>query len=137
MFLLKWVIDARRHVNKMCMAGGIPSVESGTAGYLGQVQPLLKVRLYTSRVCMFLRVCLLEQYDVRTLPRDYEREMLLYRLSCSSALRDIVYSRRKKHGTTTPFSNVFRAAVLNVRVSSNTRASSWTQSVVVCDNANM
>ena len=35
--------DARRHVNKMCMAGDIPLVESGTAGYLGQVQPLLKV----------------------------------------------------------------------------------------------
>jgi ubiquitin-like 1-activating enzyme E1 B len=35
--------DARRHVNKMCMAGNIPLVESGTAGYLGQVQPLLKV----------------------------------------------------------------------------------------------
>ncbi|THH14856.1 hypothetical protein EW146_g5545 [Bondarzewia mesenterica] len=35
-------LDARRHVNKMCMAGGIPLVESGTAGYLGQVQPLLK-----------------------------------------------------------------------------------------------
>jgi ubiquitin-like 1-activating enzyme E1 B len=36
-------LDARRHVNKMCMAGSIPLVESGTAGYLGQVQPLLKV----------------------------------------------------------------------------------------------
>ena len=35
--------DARRHVNKMCIAGNIPLVESGTAGYLGQVQPLLKV----------------------------------------------------------------------------------------------
>jgi ubiquitin-like 1-activating enzyme E1 B len=27
----------------MCMAAGVPLVESGTAGYLGQVQPLLKV----------------------------------------------------------------------------------------------
>jgi ubiquitin-like 1-activating enzyme E1 B len=35
--------DARRHVNKMCMAAQVPLVESGTAGYLGQVQPLLKV----------------------------------------------------------------------------------------------
>ncbi|KAK7055294.1 hypothetical protein R3P38DRAFT_2846239 [Favolaschia claudopus] len=35
-------LDARRHVNKMCMAAQIPLVESGTAGYLGQVQPLLK-----------------------------------------------------------------------------------------------
>ncbi|KIJ64071.1 hypothetical protein HYDPIDRAFT_91418 [Hydnomerulius pinastri MD-312] len=35
-------LEARRHVNKMCMAAGIPLVESGTAGYLGQVQPVLK-----------------------------------------------------------------------------------------------
>ncbi|KAJ3773508.1 hypothetical protein FB446DRAFT_764400 [Lentinula raphanica] len=35
-------LDARRHVNKMCMAAGVPLVESGTAGYLGQVQPLVK-----------------------------------------------------------------------------------------------
>ncbi|KAF5339556.1 hypothetical protein D9611_011489 [Ephemerocybe angulata] len=37
-------LDARRHVNRMCMAGNVPLVESGTAGYLGQVQPLLKDR---------------------------------------------------------------------------------------------
>ncbi|KZS89093.1 hypothetical protein SISNIDRAFT_417318 [Sistotremastrum niveocremeum HHB9708] len=35
-------LDARRHVNKMCLAANVPLVESGTAGYLGQVQPLLK-----------------------------------------------------------------------------------------------
>ncbi|KAF8418651.1 hypothetical protein L210DRAFT_3578816 [Boletus edulis BED1] len=35
-------LDARRHVSKMCIAAGILLVESGTAGYLGQVQPLLK-----------------------------------------------------------------------------------------------
>jgi ubiquitin-like 1-activating enzyme E1 B len=29
--------DARRHVNRLCLAAGIPLVESGTAGYLGQV----------------------------------------------------------------------------------------------------
>ncbi|QRW21041.1 Uba2 [Rhizoctonia solani] len=28
-------LDARRHVNKMCIAAGIPLIESGTAGYLG------------------------------------------------------------------------------------------------------
>jgi hypothetical protein len=27
------------------MAANIPLIESGTAGYLGQVQPLIKVRL--------------------------------------------------------------------------------------------
>jgi len=36
-------LDARRHVNKMCMAANVPLVESGTAGYLGQVQPITKV----------------------------------------------------------------------------------------------
>ncbi|KAG9029401.1 E1 ubiquitin-activating protein uba2 [Tulasnella sp. JGI-2019a] len=35
-------LDARRHVNKMCMAADVPLIESGTAGYLGQVQPIIK-----------------------------------------------------------------------------------------------
>lgn len=39
-------LDARRHVNRMCVAAQVPLVESGTAGYLGQVQPILKVRVY-------------------------------------------------------------------------------------------
>ena len=30
-------MDARRHVNRLCVAAGTPLVESGTAGYLGQV----------------------------------------------------------------------------------------------------
>ena len=30
-------LEARRHVNRMCVAAGVPLVESGTAGYLGQV----------------------------------------------------------------------------------------------------
>ena len=29
--------QARNHVNRMCLAADIPLVESGTAGYLGQV----------------------------------------------------------------------------------------------------
>ncbi|KAH8913795.1 hypothetical protein BT69DRAFT_1344085 [Atractiella rhizophila] len=35
-------LDARRHVNKMCLAANVPLIESGTAGYSGQVQPILK-----------------------------------------------------------------------------------------------
>lgn len=35
-------MDARRHVNKMCMAANVPLIESGTAGYSGQTQPILK-----------------------------------------------------------------------------------------------
>ena len=32
-------LEARRHVNRLCLAAGTPLVESGTAGYLGQVMP--------------------------------------------------------------------------------------------------
>lgn len=31
-------LAARRHVNRVCLAAGVPLIESGTAGYLGQVQ---------------------------------------------------------------------------------------------------
>ena len=37
-------VDARRHVNRMCLAANVPLVESGTAGYLGQVRAILKGR---------------------------------------------------------------------------------------------
>lgn len=30
-------LDARRHVNRLCLAADIPLVESGTTGFLGQV----------------------------------------------------------------------------------------------------
>ncbi|KAL8706480.1 MAG: hypothetical protein Q9201_000464 [Fulgogasparrea decipioides] len=35
-------LDARRHVNKMCLAADVPLIESGTTGFNGQVQPILK-----------------------------------------------------------------------------------------------
>ena len=35
-------VDARRHVNRMCLAANIPLVESGTSGYVGQVRAILK-----------------------------------------------------------------------------------------------
>ncbi|KAF4526857.1 hypothetical protein B566_EDAN013911 [Ephemera danica] len=35
-------ISARSHVNRMCLAAEIPLVESGTAGYTGQVEVILK-----------------------------------------------------------------------------------------------
>ncbi|CAH8860889.1 unnamed protein product [Trichobilharzia szidati] len=34
-------LAARKHVNRMCVSAKIPLIESGTAGYLGQVEPLL------------------------------------------------------------------------------------------------
>ncbi|KAF4554716.1 Ubiquitin-activating enzyme E1-like protein 2 [Elsinoe fawcettii] len=33
-------LDARRHVNKMCVAAEVPLIESGTTGFKGQVQPI-------------------------------------------------------------------------------------------------
>eukprot|EP00912_Choanoflagellata_sp_UC4_P002031 UC4_evm1s1299 len=33
---------ARVHVNRLCLAADIPLIESGTKGYLGQVQPIIK-----------------------------------------------------------------------------------------------
>lgn len=37
-------LDARRHVNKMCLAANVPLIESGTTGFNGQVQVIKKVR---------------------------------------------------------------------------------------------
>ena len=34
--------DARRHVNRLCLAASVPLVESGTTGYLGQVTTHVK-----------------------------------------------------------------------------------------------
>lgn len=31
-------LEARRHVNRLCLAARTPLIESGTAGYLGQVR---------------------------------------------------------------------------------------------------
>jgi ubiquitin-like 1-activating enzyme E1 B len=35
-------VDARRHVNRLCLAANVPLFDSGTTGYLGQVVPILK-----------------------------------------------------------------------------------------------
>lgn len=34
--------DARRHVNRLCLASDVPLIDSGTTGYLGQVTPIIK-----------------------------------------------------------------------------------------------
>jgi ubiquitin-like 1-activating enzyme E1 B len=38
-------LDARRHVNRMCLAANVPLIESGTTGFNGQVQVIKKVCL--------------------------------------------------------------------------------------------
>ncbi|KAG4302294.1 hypothetical protein PCK1_001566 [Pneumocystis canis] len=35
-------LDTRRHVNKMCLTADVPLIESGTAGFRGQVQVIIK-----------------------------------------------------------------------------------------------
>lgn len=35
-------VDARRHVNRLCLAANVPLIDSGTTGYLGQVMPIFK-----------------------------------------------------------------------------------------------
>lgn len=35
-------IDARRHVNRMCLATGRPMIDAGTTGYIGQVTVMKK-----------------------------------------------------------------------------------------------
>lgn len=37
-------LDARRYVNRMCLAADVPLIESGTTGFNGQVQVIKKVR---------------------------------------------------------------------------------------------
>lgn len=39
-------LDARRHVNRMCLAANVPLIESGTTGFNGQVQVIKKVHPY-------------------------------------------------------------------------------------------
>ena len=35
-------VDARRHVNRLCLSSGVPLIDSGSTGYRGQVRPILK-----------------------------------------------------------------------------------------------
>ena len=35
-------LEARRHVNRMCLLANVPLIESGTTGFKGQVQPIRK-----------------------------------------------------------------------------------------------
>jgi len=39
---------ARNHVNRMCLAADVPLIESGSAGYLGQVTVIKKVQSVTA-----------------------------------------------------------------------------------------
>lgn len=47
-------LEARRHVNRLAMAADVPLVESGTAGYLGQVVPHVYLCLFSHAACSCL-----------------------------------------------------------------------------------
>lgn len=44
-------VEARRHVNAMCLAADVPLVESGTQGYFGQAYVIKKVEY----ICKYIR----------------------------------------------------------------------------------
>ena len=43
-------VEARRHVNRLCLSAGVPLIESGTEGYLGQVCLMRSWRLGVTAV---------------------------------------------------------------------------------------
>lgn len=47
-------LSARRHVNRLCLASNVPLIESGTAGYLGQISVHLKVTYIESPSFYFI-----------------------------------------------------------------------------------
>ena len=52
--------QARNHVNRMCLAADIPLVESGTAGYLGQVcclSGILSQAMHQHSTVLKLAIC--------------------------------------------------------------------------------
>eukprot|EP01035_Chromulina_nebulosa_P019590 gene19590-25493_t len=35
-------VEARKHVNRLCLSAGVPLIDSGTTGFSGQVKPIIK-----------------------------------------------------------------------------------------------
>ena len=46
-------LAARNHVNRLCLAADVPLIESGTAGYLGQVTVIKKVGCHSAKTFFF------------------------------------------------------------------------------------
>lgn len=58
-------VAARNHVNRMCLAADIPLIESGTAGYLGQVTVIKKVE-HTRLCCVTCSKHLLHRFPIQS-----------------------------------------------------------------------
>ncbi|TIA90299.1 hypothetical protein E3P99_01642 [Wallemia hederae] len=72
-------IDARRHVNKMCLAANTPLIESGTTGYCGNVQVIIKDTF--------------ECYDCQVKPTPKTYPVCTIRSTPSAPIHTIVWSK--------------------------------------------
>ncbi|GAA97515.1 uncharacterized protein L969DRAFT_91428 [Mixia osmundae IAM 14324] len=72
-------LDARRHVNKMCLIAKVPLIESGTSGYMGQVQPIYQGRT--------------ECYDCQTKPTPKTFPVCTIRSTPSTPIHCIVWAK--------------------------------------------
>jgi ubiquitin-like 1-activating enzyme E1 B len=70
---------ARNHVNRLCLAAEVPLIESGTAGYLGQVT-IIKKGLF-------------ECYECRTKPKQRSFPGCTIRNTPSEPIHCIVWSK--------------------------------------------
>lgn len=48
---MQTLLEARNHVNRMCLSANKPLIESGSAGYLGQVSVIMKVYSHHEQIC--------------------------------------------------------------------------------------
>ncbi|WEW56879.1 E1 ubiquitin-activating protein uba2 [Emydomyces testavorans] len=72
-------LDARRHVNRMCLAADVPLIESGTTGFNGQVQVIKKGRT--------------ECYDCTTKPVPKSFPVCTIRSTPSQPIHCIVWAK--------------------------------------------
>ena len=79
-------LEARRHVNRMCIAAGVPLVESGTAGYLGQVT--VHIDQQTSCFDCHPRPATTKQYPICTIRNTPDKP-----IHCIVWAKDILFKR--------------------------------------------
>ena len=72
-------LDARRHVNRMCLAANVPLVESGTAGFLGQTS------VHVPRIT--------ECFDCQPKPRQKSYAVCTIRTSPEKPIHCIVWAK--------------------------------------------
>ena len=108
-------LSARRHVNRLCLASGVPLIESGTAGYLGQVSVHLKVQRDFDLAMTVVRV-----YRSATSANQSLRLRLLLR---------VPFATTPQRSSTASCGQSFYLRMLDRKVSSTqrTQAPLWTQ----------